>query len=197
MSEFSDLLQARFNVENQALIKKFNIAKQEASSHGMLHSSRTVLLMHQACAEELANSTKIIVKSAFESHSLNGSYPKKDNIEKDCTEALHKRADEIDVIFNTHASATVNALSNNAMLEPHLSVNNEISVNIAELRVSVQKEHDEYINKRGGTLTGFVKKRFLNNSIIAWAVVVFAVIGVIATFITSINLINTVISGNG
>jgi hypothetical protein len=73
-------------------------------------------------------------------------------------------------------------LQNTKILEPYISLNNSIELQLEEMRVGISTSHQLYLKEHGGNVFNLLKNRFLNRYVIASVVIVIGVIIAIASF---------------
>ena len=182
IEEFEKFLRLKFDERNQNMIKAFTQEKQKYNARGLLNSSGTVVAMHVVAKNELIECKNVIISTAFDVIDHLKLIPKTNQIEKICAPALKKRKREIEGIFSANINHIVSGLQNTKMLEPYISLNDSIDLQLEEMRIGILTSHQLYLKEHGGNLFNLLKNRFLNRYVIASVVLVIGVIIAIASF---------------
>lgn len=190
--ELEKILRLKFDERNRNMIKNFTQEKQKFNARGLLNSSGTVVEMHEIARTELIECKNIIIKTAFEVLDHLKKIPKTHQIEKICISALEKRKKEIEGIFSENCNHIVSGLQNKKMLEPYMSLNNSIELQLEEMKVGISTSHQLYLNEHGGNVLSLIKNRFLNLYAIATAIIIIGVIIAIASFWDSITKLQNI-----
>jgi len=182
IEEFEKFLRLKFDERNQNMIKAFTQEKQKYNARGLLNSSGTVVAMHVVAKNELIECKNVIISTAFDVIDHLKLIPKTNQIEKICVPALKNRKREIEGIFSANINHIVSGLQNTKMLEPYISLNDSIDLQLEEMRIGISTSHQLYLKEHGGNLFNLLKNRFLNRYVIASVVIVIGVIIAIASF---------------
>lgn len=182
IEEFEKFLRLKFDERNQNMIKAFTQEKQKYNARGLLNSSGTIVAMHEVAKNELIECKNVIISTVFDVINHLKLIPKTNQIEKICITALIKRKGEIEGIFSANVNHIVSGLQNTKMLEPYISLNDSIDLQLEEMRVGISTSHQLYLKEHGGNLLSLLKNRFLNRYVVAFAVIVIGAIIAIASF---------------
>jgi hypothetical protein len=190
--ELEKILRLKFDQRNQNMIKNFTQEKQKFNARGLVNFSGTVVAMHEVAETELIECKNVIIKTAFEVLHHLKIIPKTNQIEKICISALENRKREIEGIFTENSNHIVSGLQNKKMLEPYISLDNSIKLQLEEMKVGISTTHQLYLNEHGGNLLSLIKNRFLNRYVIAFAIIIIGVIVAIASFWDSITKLQNI-----
>lgn len=185
--ELEKILRLKFDERNRNMIKAFTQEKQKFNARGLLNSSGTVAAMHEVAKNELNECKNVIITTSFELLDHLKLIPKTNQIEKICTYALKNRKREIDGIFSENSNHIVSGLQNTKMLEPYISLNDSIELQLEEMKVGISRSHQLYLKEHGGNLLSLLKNSFLNRTVIASTIFVIGVIITIASLWDSIT----------
>jgi hypothetical protein len=182
IEEFGKFLRLKFDERNQNMIKTFTLEKQKFNARGLLNSSGTVVALHEVAKNELIECKNLIISTAFDVINHLKLIPKTDQIEKICILALKNRQGEIEGIFLANVNHIVSGLQNTKMIEPYLSLNDSIDLQLEELKIGISTSYQLHLKEHGGNLLGLLKNRFLNRYVVACTVIVIGAIITVASF---------------
>lgn len=191
--EFEKFIRLRFDERNQKMIEAFTQEKQKYNAKGILNSSGTVVAIHKIAKNELIECKNVIISTAFDMINHLKTNPKTNQIEKICISALKKRKKEIEGIFSSNVNHIVSGLQNSTLLEPYMTLNDSIDLQLEEMRVSISTSYQIFLKEHGGNLLGFLKNRFLNRYVVAVVVLVIIVIIAITSFWGAISKLSNIV----
>ena len=190
--ELEKILRLKFDERNRNLIKNFTEVKQKFNARGLPNYSGTVVAMHEVAKTELIECKNVIIKTAFEVLHHLMIIPKTHQIEKICISALENRKKEIEWIFSENSNHIVSGLQNKKMLEPYISLDDSIELQLVEMKVGISTSHQLYLTEHGGNLLSLIKNKFLNRYAIAFSIIIIGVIIAITSFWDSITKLQNI-----
>lgn len=191
MEEFLRILRLRFDDKNRRMSERFTEEKQRFNARGLLYSAETVRAMHKVLITELKESADAVVTTAIDVIGKKDLLLSEKALHDFCSDALSKRAVEIEALYLSAVDHIERGLQNKTMLQPYMSLGDFYPLQCEEMFINLSIGYKKHMQEQGGNLTGAVRNRFLNRPIIAWASIVIAVILLIATFVGAISVLRS------
>lgn len=191
MEEFFRILRLRFDEKNRRMSGRFTEEKQLLNARGLLYSSETVRAMHKVLITELKESADAVVTTAIDMIGKEDLLLTEKALQDFCSDALSKRADEIEALYLSAIDHIERGLQNKAMLQPYMALGGFYPLQREEMLINLSIGYKKHMRDQGGNLTAVIRNRFLNHPIIAWGSIVIAVIFLIATFVGAISVLRS------
>lgn len=134
-------------------------------------------------------SADAVVTTAIDVFSKNDLLLSEKALHDLCSEALSKRADEIEALYLSAVDHIERGLQNKAMLQPYMALREFYPLQREEMLINLSAGYKKHMRDQGGNLAGAIRNRFLNRPMIAWATIVIAVILLVATFVGAISVL--------
>lgn len=182
-----NLLEHRWQERDRALNEKILAVQNQMNRRGILASSISAKEHHELFRTEFRESIAIIVKSVID--SLQSTDMKFDRValQKWSIEKLKRRRDILNSIFLERVKVSIQSCQNQAMIAPFMSVSQYCDHMAQELRVELNQALDSYESQFGKTFTDRIINGFKNRPLIAFGIVVIAVVSVILSFVTTLR----------
>ena len=163
---FLKLLRIHFDDRNTRLIDKLTSEQQCFKAGGVMNSSSNSVLLHNVVKMELAESSDIIVETAFsvaDTEYLISNYPQ---IRKACSSAFMERAAEIEEIFLQNVDYLEVASQNMEMTNPYMPLADFEFLQLMKINDKVSQAYQEHFNQSSYNLTPAVEKQPVHQAVL-------------------------------